>query len=138
MKKSKKKGFTLIELIAVIAILAILGLILVPNVLAYRKKAEKANIETSAKTVLHAIDAYNADKDGTSAEIGDGGSGDYPGTMTYASGIAALEADGTLTSDKIPDCLKTTVGNVADLQKVINGSFDVTSIAGLQSSISLH
>lgn len=60
--KKKKKGFTLIELIAVIAILAILGAVLVPKILGYQNKAKRSNIQTSAKTIVHAIQAYNADK----------------------------------------------------------------------------
>lgn len=64
MKKIKKtkKGFTLIELIAVIAILAILGAVLVPRIAGYQAKAERSNIQSGAKTIVHAIQAYNADK----------------------------------------------------------------------------
>ena len=41
MKKSNKKGFTLIELIVVIAILAILAAILIPAITGYIAKAEQ-------------------------------------------------------------------------------------------------
>lgn len=62
MKKLiKKKGFTLIELIAVIAILAILGAILVPRITGYRTKAKKSNYQSSAKVIINATKAYNAD-----------------------------------------------------------------------------
>jgi prepilin-type N-terminal cleavage/methylation domain-containing protein len=66
-KNTKKKGFTLIELIAVIAILAILGAVLVPKISGYQNKAKKSNIQTSAKTMVHAIQAYNADANSTTA-----------------------------------------------------------------------
>jgi prepilin-type N-terminal cleavage/methylation domain-containing protein len=71
MKNSKKKGFTLIELIAVIAILAILGAVLVPRIGGYQAKARRSNAQTTAKTIVHAIQAYNADKD-SSHKIGNG------------------------------------------------------------------
>lgn len=139
MNKARKKGFTLIELIAVIAILVILGAILVPNVLGYRKKAEKANIQTSAKTIISAIDTYNADKDALSDQIGDG-SGNYLGTMDYATGIASLNEAGVVTSSKIPDALSGTgeVKNVAQLCEVADGKFDVVSVNGKASSISMN
>lgn len=139
MIKTKKKGFTLIELIAVIAILVILGAILVPNVLGYRKKAEKSNIQASAKTIVSAIDTYNSDKDALSDQIGDG-SGDYLGTMDYVTGISSLDSTGVITASKVPDELsgKGTVKNVSELCKVADGKFDVESVNGKASSISMN
>ena len=51
MKNSKKKGFTLIELVVVIAIMAILALIMVPNLTAYINKAEVSKIQANLKNV---------------------------------------------------------------------------------------
>jgi len=70
MKKIKKtkKGFTLVELIAVIAILAILGAVLIPRIGGYQQKARKSNLQSSAKTIINAIHAYNADKTGTESD----------------------------------------------------------------------
>jgi prepilin-type N-terminal cleavage/methylation domain-containing protein len=69
MKKvnKTKKGFTLVELIAVIAILAILGAVLIPRIGGYQQKARKSNLQSSAKTIVNAIYAYNADKTGTAS-----------------------------------------------------------------------
>lgn len=67
-KNKKRKGFTLIELIAVMAILAILGAILIPRILGYRARAQKSNLQASAKTIVNAIQAYNADKTTTAAD----------------------------------------------------------------------
>ena len=64
-KRKKKKGFTLIELIAVIAILAILGAILVPKIGGYSQKATNAKVQADAKIVLTGISAYNAENAGT-------------------------------------------------------------------------
>ena len=48
----KKKGFTLVELLAVIAILAILVIIAMPNVLDMFNKAKKDAFETEVKTII--------------------------------------------------------------------------------------
>ena len=61
MKNKKKKGFTLVELIAVIAILGILATILVPNIKGYTAKANKSKAIADAKTIVNAVDAYNAE-----------------------------------------------------------------------------
>ena len=58
--KKKKKGFTLIELMAVIAIIAILAAVLVPTVNGYIQRAKKTAIVTQARTVVNAVEAYNA------------------------------------------------------------------------------
>ena len=140
LEKKKKKGFTLIEVIVVIAILAILGAILVPNVLGYRARAEKSNIQTSAKTIVSSIETYNADKDDASTEIGDG-SATYAGTIAYATGITDLNSANMIDSSKIPDCLKGTgvgaVTTVANLSKVADGDFSVESVNGNSSTISI-
>lgn len=58
--KKKKKGFTLIELMAVIAIIAILAAVLVPTVSGYIQRAKKTAIITQVRNVVSAIETYNA------------------------------------------------------------------------------
>lgn len=58
--KKKKKGFTLIELMAVIAIIAILAAVLVPTVTGYINRSKKTAIITECRTVMNAIETYNA------------------------------------------------------------------------------
>ena len=61
MKMNKKrKGFTLIELIAVIAILGILALIVVPKISGYTNSAKKAKERANAKAIMNTIEIYNA------------------------------------------------------------------------------
>lgn len=60
LTKKKKKGFTLIELMAVIAIIAILAAVLVPTVSGYIKRAKKTAIVTQVSTAITAIETYNA------------------------------------------------------------------------------
>lgn len=51
IRKNKKKGFTLVELIVVIAILAILALILIPAITGYVGKAEDSTLASSARAI---------------------------------------------------------------------------------------
>jgi len=48
----KKKGFTLVELLAVIAILAILVIVALPNVMGMFNSAKKSSFETELKNIL--------------------------------------------------------------------------------------
>lgn len=63
----KKKGFTLIELIVVIVILGILMLILVPNVLSAKTRAEETAREFAVKNLREAAILFTIDFPGTRA-----------------------------------------------------------------------
>lgn len=51
LKKRKKKGFTLIELIVVIAIIAIIALVAIPKVMGYQDSAKEKTDIANAKTI---------------------------------------------------------------------------------------
>lgn len=57
MKKKKKKGFTLIELIVVIAIIGILAMIAVPKLSGFQDKARRTQVVTDSHQVTTAIES---------------------------------------------------------------------------------
>lgn len=58
-KNNKKKGFTLIELVAVLAIIAVLSASLAPKLSNYITEAKKVNVLNEAKNIVTAYEAYN-------------------------------------------------------------------------------
>lgn len=61
MKKSNKKGFTLVELVVVIAIIGVLAAILVPSMMGYVKKSRLKTANSNAKTAYNSIAGWVAD-----------------------------------------------------------------------------
>ncbi|QOX63040.1 prepilin-type N-terminal cleavage/methylation domain-containing protein [Anoxybacterium hadale] len=79
LKNRKKKGFTLIELIAVIAILGILIAVIAPRMTGYTDSAKVSKTKANVKTLVTAIEVYNStakdvpvDVDTTVADMIDG------------------------------------------------------------------
>lgn len=58
--KKKKKGFTLVELMAVIAIIAVLAAVLVPTVSGYIERSKKTALITQVRSAINAIEVYNS------------------------------------------------------------------------------
>lgn len=89
MKKNKKKGFTLIELIVVIAIIAVLAAMLVPAMIGYIRKANKTSDKSMGSTLGKAVAAtiaqsddveasfYGSDASSTSVSVNGGSSYSY-------------------------------------------------------------
>jgi type IV pilus assembly protein PilA len=68
--RKKKKGFTLVELIAVMAIIAVLSSVLVPKVVGFIDEGKKTSAVEEARQVVLAIESFNISAD--SASIIDG------------------------------------------------------------------
>ena len=61
MRKSNKKGFTLVELVVVIAIIGVLAAILVPTMMNYVKKSRLKTANSNAKLVFTTVNNQSAD-----------------------------------------------------------------------------
>jgi len=73
MKKSAKKGFTLIELMIVLAIIAILAMVLIPKAGIFKSQSKNAGVMTNANMVRAYLENKTGDnfivKDATDAGV---------------------------------------------------------------------
>ena len=67
----KKKGFTLVELLAVIVILAIILVIAVPRIMSVIKDAKLGSIESTAKLIASTAESSYESKKALGLEVGD-------------------------------------------------------------------
>ena len=100
MKKSNKKGFTLVELVVGIAIIGILAAILVPTMMNYVKKAKLKSANSNAKLVFTTISGQLSDL------VVDGNVLGSNGSMSVASVNVSDLSNGGSTAE---DILKNSV-----------------------------
>lgn len=107
-RRSKKGGFTLVELIVVLVILAILAALLIPALTGYIDKAKAKNVVAETRQCVMAAQTL-ADEDyaaGTDSKC----------TATEILKLAELSSKGTITE------LTVTAGKVAKLTFTEDGS----------------
>lgn len=121
--KSKKKGFTLVELLAVIAILAIIGAVLIPNLTGFKDKAHKSNIQASAKVVVSTAKNYATEVDKNPLESNDP-------LYKYATEHKEFAAMLDLDSMKRRDAEVLLQTPMRYLEKVAQGEVDVKTNDG--------
>ena len=135
----KKKGFTLIELIAVISILAILAIIAVPRVITYVDRSKKVALVENSRVIYNMAEtAYNdgklTDKDGVSLTEKNNNK-DF-GSIPVIDAIDSLDRNGIINKNdeelkKITDYrddYEVNMARLRDLQTLINTPIDKISI----------
>ena len=105
-KMKKKKGFTLIELMAVIAIIAILAAVLVPTVSGYITRSKKTAVITQVSNVITAIETHNVTASTISSE-----------DTTKISALSSIISPDLLDSSNVTKVQEMTVKQAYALNK---------------------
>lgn len=103
LKKNKKKGFTMVELIVVIAIIAIIAAVAVPTTISYVQQARENTAKSETGSVMSVIETYftqfssemtasnnTITADSLAAELNE-----KMATVQYTTGVA-VEVEGTV------------------------------------------
>lgn len=99
LKKNKKKGFTLVELIVVLVILAILAALLIPALTGYIDKARKKQVTAETRSCVMAAQTLGDEKYGTDAHT----KADLEAAVTADSVIKLAEVPGNVTGISFDD-----------------------------------
>ena len=119
--KSRRAGFTLVEIMIVVAIIALLAAIAVPGFLRARKRSQASRIINDLRLIDSAIDQYaieTSKKGGDPVNVTDWTNYLKKDTVLYTSGKDILGADyGPQTVDMlpvVPSSSKTALSDVTD------------------------
>jgi len=119
--KSRRTGFTLVEIMIVVAIIALLAAIAVPGFLRARKRSQASRIINDLRLIDSAIDQYaieTSKKGGDPVAVTDWTNYLKKDTVLYTSGKDILGADyGPQTVDMlpvVPSSSKTALSDVTD------------------------
>lgn len=119
-KKRKKKGFTLIELMAVVAIIAILAAVLVPTVSGYINRSKKTAIVTQARTLMNAIETYNLTSTTGGTSISTDSNSNTVASL-FDENNGAFKEEDLVTESSVNKILKATITEVKTINDNVNG-----------------
>ena len=116
---SRRKGFTLVEIMIVVAIIALLAAIAVPGFLRARKRSQASRIVNDLRLIDSAIDQYAIETSktgGNPVDITDWTNYLKKDTLLYATAKDILGADyGPQTVDSLPKVPQTTKDALSDV-----------------------
>jgi prepilin-type N-terminal cleavage/methylation domain-containing protein len=119
--KSRRAGFTLVEIMIVVAIIALLAAIAVPGFLRARKRSQASRVINDLRLIDSAVDQYAIEtnkKSGDGVAVTDWTNYLKKDTILYATGRDILNSDyGPQTVDslpRVPDSTKTALSDVTD------------------------
>jgi prepilin-type N-terminal cleavage/methylation domain-containing protein len=117
--KSRRTGFTLVEIMIVVAIIALLAAIAVPGFLRARKRSQASRIINDLRLIDSAVDQYAIEtnkKSGDPVQISDWTNYLKKGTNLYSSGLDILgNPYGDQTVDSLPKVNTTSRNNLSDV-----------------------
>ena len=123
LKKSDKKGFTLVELIVVLVILAILAALLIPALTGYIDKAKEKSVTAECRQVVMAAQTLSDEMYGTMSA----GSA----TITFkADPSAAEKTAGAIDLEEVAKLAEVTESNIkaitvdADSHKITKVNYE--------------
>jgi prepilin-type N-terminal cleavage/methylation domain-containing protein len=121
LQKSRRGGFTLVEIMIVVAIIALLAAIAVPNFLRARKRSQATRILEDLRSLDHAVSQYAIETgkaSGSAVAFDDVKAYVKAGTVLYETGKDIFGNDyGSFTVDetpKVPDAAFESLSDVAD------------------------
>lgn len=102
LRKTNKKGFTLVELIVVIAIIAIIAAIAIPTTIVYvgraNDSAAKSEADSVARTLRESVtSAILTDNKTITLDYFKGELREQMGTVEHVTGVTVKYADNTIT-----------------------------------------
>lgn len=119
--RSRRTGFTLVEIMIVVAIIALLAAIAVPGFLRARKRSQASRIINDLRLIDSAVDQYaieTSKKSGDPVAVSDWTNYLKKDTNLYSTGVDILgNSYGAQTVDtlpQVPSASKTALSDVTD------------------------